>query len=105
MRNVLLSFFGEVCSLKVPMPLFEPDNGKRLKRFRYMLLEDWKKDAALSVNGIRIPVHREVLAASSAFLASFGEVVPITDSSMDAVQHFTWYLYGINVFEDDELTI
>ncbi len=103
--NILSSPFGDICVLQSQIPRFEPDDGRRLKRFRHMLIEDWKKDAVFDVNGVRVPVHRDVLADSSAVLAVFGDVIPITGSSVDTVRHFTRYLYGFNVFEDDNLSI
>ncbi len=59
----------------------------------------------MNVNGIPVPVHREVPAASSAGLPLLNENTPITGSSVNAVRHFTWYLYVFNVFEDEELSV
>ncbi len=94
-----------MCEMKRHMPPHESDDGMRRKRFRPMLLDDWKKDAVLNVNGVRVPVHREVLAASSAVLTLFEENIPVTGSSVETVRYFTRYLYGFNVFENEELSI
>ena len=101
------SSIGEMDELKrrTPPTVFEADNGKRLKRFRRMLLDDSEKNAALNVNGVRVPVHHEVLVASSPSLARLGHNIAITDSSVEAVRHFVGYLYGVDVFKDGDLSV
>lgn len=90
---------------RTPSTAFEPDDGKRLKRFRRMLLDDCKMDAVLEVDGIQVSVHREVLVASSSVLALLGDNIPVTGASVEVVRHFVGYLYGFNCFEDGELSI
>ncbi len=90
---------------RTPTTGFEPDDRKRLKRFRRMLLDDDKKDTVLNVNGVRVPVHHEVLVASSPILARLGHNISITDSSVEAVRHFVRYLHGVDVFRDGDLSV
>ena len=90
---------------RTPSAVFEPDHAKRLKRFGRMLLDDRKMEAVFEVDGVRIPVHREVLVASSSVLASFGDNIPVSEVSVEVVRHFRGYLYGFNCFEWDELSI
>ncbi len=101
------SSIGEMGELKrrTPTTQFEQDDRILFKRFRRMLLDDSKKDAVLIVDGERVPVHHEVLAASSPSLAQLGYNILITDSTAEAVRHFVGYLYGFNVLEEGCLTV